>query len=469
MHLQVLAPVDRPAGRSVTSASEVRDALYRQHELERQARSFGLSDAHRAALRDAGMGSLDVLDAAMDRMMAAFTAALPADRRGDPALLVLRRVQRDSFRRALSGEPLGAWLADNHDAVLAALRRLAVPPFPFTTDAYTSALTMLMEIGLRKLRRPVDRQILLVQGLTIIATIDRGDLISRYGVALRQDSQRRAAEIANSLDASTVTVIASVGDAAAALAELAGMVRCNADSAVGAAGDVNSAARSAEEAATGIAGMVGELSQAVEEVGRHTDDWARFADRTMDTVTGGTCTIEALDREVGEIGGVVQLIKTIASQTNLLALNASIEASRAGSFGEGFAVVAAEVKALARQTAEATDRIGRVIGNVQLHTKSAVAVMRSMVGMVEEMRSTATAIAVSVEQQASTSQGIAGNIDRAVRIIAGTGAPIVAITGAIRSLDHDSHRLLDIAETLKQRTDTLRTDTGALLQAIRGG
>jgi hypothetical protein len=142
MYLQVLAPADRPAGRSVPSASGLRDALDSQHELERQARSFGLSDAHRATLRDAGMGATDCLDAVMDRMMAAFTAALPAGRRGDPALDVLRRLQRDSFRRTLSGEPLGAWLADNHDAILAALRRLSVPPFPFTTDAYTRPSTV---------------------------------------------------------------------------------------------------------------------------------------------------------------------------------------------------------------------------------------------------------------------------------------------------------------------------------------
>ena len=65
--------------------------------------------------------------------------------------------------------------------------------------------------------------------------------------------------------------------------------------------------------------------------------------------------VRALADSAQKIGDVVGLISSIASQTNLLALNATIEAARAGEAGRGFAVVATEVKALAQQTASATE------------------------------------------------------------------------------------------------------------------
>ena len=71
-----------------------------------------------------------------------------------------------------------------------------------------------------------------------------------------------------------------------------------------------------------------------------------------------------LSKAATRIGDVIELINTIAGQTNLLALNATIEAARAGEAGRGFAVVASEVKALAAQTARATDEISTQIASI---------------------------------------------------------------------------------------------------------
>jgi methyl-accepting chemotaxis protein len=198
-----------------------------------------------------------------------------------------------------------------------------------------------------------------------------------------------------------------------------------------------------------------EMVSSVSEVGRQVIQSQKVAFAAVEQANRTNVQIEALSETADRIGEVVRMISAVAAQTNLLALNATIEAARAGEAGRGFAVVASEVKALARQTAKATEEIGRQVAQIQAATQQSVGAIKEIGGTIESMAEIASSIATSVEEQGAAAQEIARNVQHAAqgasevstsvenvrRGASETGAAAGQVHGAALALLDESKRL----------------------------
>ena len=172
--------------------------------------------------------------------------------------------------------------------------------------------------------------------------------------------------------------------------------------------------------------------------------------------------LDALRRALDDVQGVSKLIATIASKTDLLALNASIQASHAGAAGRAFAVVAAEVKALARQAGDATSDIGNRIGQLVEVSEKALGqadqaasradqaardtqTIRSVFGTMNTALGQVAARVGDIAQAAKSNDERSGHVDQAIRHLLDG---IKSASNGIATARERTFRVLDISEAL---------------------
>nr|NJM03887.1 methyl-accepting chemotaxis protein [Desulfobacula sp.] len=179
---------------------------------------------------------------------------------------------------------------------------------------------------------------------------------------------------------------------------------------------MNSVAAATEQTATNIQMIVAaaeEMSATINEIAKNTAKGSQTTSEAVKKAETVSAKVNALGKAAAEISKVTETITDISAQTNLLALNATIEAARAGAAGKGFAVVAGEIKALALQTAQATNEIGSRISDVQATTQESVSAIKSIVDIINEINTIVVSVAAAIEEQSATTQEISSNVGQA--------------------------------------------------------
>ncbi|EGF89663.1 methyl-accepting chemotaxis protein MCP signaling domain protein [Asticcacaulis biprosthecium C19] len=274
-------------------------------------------------------------------------------------------------------------------------------------------------------------------------------------------------DLADEFERTLVAVVGRLAESAKTLASSASELTSDADT---------TSQRSAE-AATQLEATsmnVQSVASATEEMSASSQTIASQAHIAADAAVTAAVEAEAAMRVVDElksaaqrIGTAVSLISTITSQTNLLALNATIEAARAGDAGRGFSIVAAEVKALAAQTARATEEINLQVRGVQEATAHAADVMVLVSDGVLRLKEISQGILDSAGQQSAA----VGEISQSTQEVATSAREISTTVGDLSKIA--GHTGLKAGEALNEihrlssQMQDLQTAADGFLNGIR--
>ncbi|WP_158089524.1 methyl-accepting chemotaxis protein [Magnetofaba australis] len=331
-------------------------------------------------------------------------------------------------------QQMGAEIADLLASVSRMSRGDLTAPLSASNNKSLASCAEHMRSGLAQIVRTLN-----LQSRTVSAVISE---LSEANQSLQKDSNRsyllarQVVEENNQIDEKTRQLSHELGQANDNIQtlketanDLSGNVTSIAAASEQASQNVNTMAAAAEQMTGNISSVntsLGSVSEAVTEVSEavstlthslsnvrdkcveadhRSNDAQEFSHQTMNTMAELTTSAQ-------EIVKVVSMIKNIADQTNMLALNASIEAAGAGEAGQGFAVVANEVKELAQQTTEATKTIDAQTQKIQQKSQQASDASRNVTEMIEQIALTNQEISNQVDDQTGQVAGVSDSMQR---------------------------------------------------------
>ncbi len=333
--------------------------------------------------------------------------------------------------------------------------------------------------------RPVAKAVAFTQliadgDLTQQLDVRRKDEIGQMARALNQMVAKLSAilgEIIQNADRLNI----SSGDMAAVSKQLStAAVDTSAKSAIVAAAaeemsvNVQATAKTMEQSSanvTMVAASSEEMTVTIKEIAQNAERARSDSEGAVNKAKHASDQMNVLGSSAHKISRITETITEISDQTNLLALNATIEAARAGQAGRGFAVVANEIKELARQTALATIDIENQIDEMQEITTTAVNDIEQVTQLIVEIDSVINGIASAVEEQATASSEIAGNISLASQGIGEVNENVTEssiavgeITREIAAINLQSAQVGDGSQQVQENAQELASLAGRLNQ-----
>jgi methyl-accepting chemotaxis protein len=289
-------------------------------------------------------------------------------------------------------------------------------------------------------------------------------------VEAKAEEQKQASmrAMADDFETRVGQIVTKLSDATHALTQTTAQVSTSVAEAGQETESVTQTTGEASDAVQAVAASVEELSVTVSEVAQQMAQANTVASTANERIESTAGTVANLSETAEKIGEVVGLIRDIAEQTNLLALNATIESARAGEAGKGFAVVASEVKALASQTAKATQDISDRISEVQSISAEAVTAISEIRETINEVSSIATGVSSAVEEQNSATQEIASRAQEVATGVSQTAASIGVVNTRNMDVQKSVSEMSEATGALASESDTLNDAVRAFLGSVRG-
>lgn len=283
----------------------------------------------------------------------------------------------------------------------------------------------------------------------------------------RRDKEQALGRVATTFEAKVGHVVDDLDDQAKHLQACSVTMQSVVEDTRRRAATVVDASDGASTNVEAIARRAEDLTAAITEIARHLDSATTIAAAAANEADESRARVAELMSSAEKIQAVLTLIRAVAGKTNLLALNASIEAARAGDAGNGFAVVAGEVKALANQTAHATEEIGEQIRAVQATTQRAASAIGRIAGTIGNMEASTSAIALAVERQDVATRAIAGSIEAAVLATREVSQHIAKVAEAALATDSAAGKVADASTSVGERSASLRSEVADFLTRVK--